>query len=300
MARYSSWKGYLRISLVALPVKAYTVSSGSGSRISLNQLHAACHSRIQYKKTCPVHGEVPNDEIVSGYEYTKGQYVVIDTDELEKLRTENDRSINVRTFVTADTLDPIYHSGKNYYLVPDGPVGQKPYHLIHDAMVERGVHAVAQVVISKKEELVLVRPVDRLLSMTVLNFASEVKEPASFFDELVESESSKQELQLTNQLIGALTTDKFELSQYHDVYTEKLTQLIEAKVEGKEIVAPPAGEEPHVINLMDAIKASMKQIKVPGAAAAPAEKPPRKAAPSKAARQAPAAGKSAGRKRKSG
>jgi DNA end-binding protein Ku len=124
MARYSSWKGYLKISLVSVPVKAYTASSSS-AKVSLNQLHAGCNNRIQYKKTCPVHGEVAAAEIVSGYEYTKGQYVVIDTDELEKLRTESDRSINVTTFVTADTIDPLYDSGKNYYLLPDGPVGQK-------------------------------------------------------------------------------------------------------------------------------------------------------------------------------
>jgi hypothetical protein len=148
MARYSSWKGYLKISLVSVPVKAYTATS-SGASISLNQLHAACNSRIQYKKTCPIHGEVPSDEIVSGYEYTKGQYVVIDTDELEKLRTEKDRSINVNSFVPADKIDPIYQSGKNYYLLPDGPVGQKAYQLIHHAMLDKGVHAVAQVVHSR-------------------------------------------------------------------------------------------------------------------------------------------------------
>jgi DNA end-binding protein Ku len=295
MARYSSWKGYLKISLVSVPVKAYTATS-SGASISLNQLHAACNSRIQYKKTCPIHGEVPSDEIVSGYEYTKGQYVVIDTDELEKLRTEKDRSINVNSFVPADKIDPIYQSGKNYYLLPDGPVGQKAYQLIHQAMLDKGVHAVAQVVISKKEELVVVRPIEDLLVMTVLNYANEIKEPQSFLDELVKTDTSKQELQLTEQLIGALTTDKFELGQFRDLYTEKLTQLIESKVEGKEIVAPPAGEEPHVINLMDAIQQSLKQTRP----ATRAEKPARKAAASKKTREAEVEKKSPARKRKSG
>src|SRR6185369_1606587 len=123
---------------------------------------------------------------------------------LDKWRTENDRSINVGNFVPAETVDPVYHSGKNYYLVPDGPVGQKPYQLIHDAMEAQGVNAVAQVVISKREELVLVRPIDKLLVMTALSFTTEIKEPNSFFDELVPAESSKQELALTNQLIEAL------------------------------------------------------------------------------------------------
>lgn len=297
MARYSSWKGYLKISLVSFPVKAYTSSAGGGAKISLNQLHAACHNRIKYQKTCPVHGEVPSEEIVSGYEYTKGQYVVIDTDELDKLRTEGDKSISVDTFVPADAIDPLYHSGKTYYLVPDGPVGQKPYQLIHQAMLERSVQAVARVVISRKEELVLVRPIENVLAMTVLNYTSEVKEPASFNDEIVASEANKQELDLTSQLVQALTKPELDLSQYKDVYTEKLTQLIEAKVQGKEIVAAPQGEEPQVINLMDAIKASMQQIKVPEAGA---EKPERKMAASKPARQPAAARKPSSRKRKSG
>jgi DNA end-binding protein Ku len=295
MARYSSWKGYLKISLVSVPVKAYTATSSS-AKIGLNQLHAGCNSRIQQKKTCPVHGELPAAEIVSGYEYTKGQYVVIDTDELEKLRTESDRSINVTTFVSADTIDSLYASGKNYYLLPDGPVGQKPYHVIHQVMRKQAVHGIAQVVISKKEELVLVRPIERLLVMTVLNYTAEVKEPQSFYDELVESEGTKQELQLTTQLIDALTTTEFDLTQYRDLYTEKLTQLISAKVAGKEIVAVPAGDEPRVINLMDAIAASIKKIKVPGAAA----KPPRKAAASKVERQPAPNRKTQAKKRKSG
>src|SRR5262249_43908082 len=129
----------------------------------------------------------------------------------------------------------------------------------------------------------------------VLSYAAEVKEPQSFFDELVESQGSKEEVQLTTQLIDALTTTEFDLNQYKDLYTEKLTQLIEAKVAGKEIVAAAAEGEPQVINLMEAITRSMKQIKVPGAA----EKPPRKAAVSKTERE-PAAAKKAPRKRKSG
>jgi DNA end-binding protein Ku len=302
MARYSSWKGYLKISLVSIPVKAYTASSGSGAKITLNQLHDKCNSRIQYKKTCPIHGEVPSEEIVSGYEYQKGQYVIIDTDEIEKLRSERDKSLNVTSFVNPDTLDPLYHSGKNYYLIPDGPVGQKPYQLIQEAMQKQNVHAVGMVVISKKEELVLVRPVERLLVMTPLNFATEVKEPASFFDELVESDGTQQELDLTAQLVSALTTDNFDLTSYHDQYTEKLTQLIESKVEGKEIVAAPEGEEPKIINLLDAIKASMQQIKVPEKAV---EKPAPKTAPSKTTRATKTApetetAKPAPRKRKSG
>ena len=122
MAARSSWKGFLRLSLVSVPVKAYTAAASGGGEIHLNQLHAECHSRIQYKKTCPLHGEVKAEEIVSGYEYSKGQYVIVDTDELSKLRTEDDKAIKVNAFIAPDDLDPIYQTGKTYYLVPDGPV----------------------------------------------------------------------------------------------------------------------------------------------------------------------------------
>ena len=125
VAARSSLKGYLKFSLVSLQVKAYPATTSDGGSVKLNQLHIDCHSRINYKKTCPNHGEVSNDAIVSGYEYQKGQYVIVDTDELEKLRTEDDKAIQIDTFINPDDLDPVYYAGKTYYLVPDGPVGQK-------------------------------------------------------------------------------------------------------------------------------------------------------------------------------
>lgn len=292
MARNSSWKGYLRISLVSLPVKAFSATATGGGQISLNQLHATCHSRIQYKKTCPIHGEVPHSEIVSGYEHSKGQYVVIDPDELQLLRTESDKSISVTKFVKSNEIDPLYFAGKDYFLLPDGPIGQKPYFLIHEAMEAERVSAIAQVVISRREELVVIRPMGRLLVMSALKYANEVKSPDAFLDELTEAKGNKQELQLTSQLIEALTEPNFDLSEYEDAYVEKLAKLIEAKATGKEIVATPAGEVPDVINLMDAIKQSMKQIKP----AAETGKQRPKAESSKSGTPA----RHAGRRRKSG
>src|SRR5213078_3806872 len=142
MASRSVWKGFLRFSLVAVPVRAYTAAASGGGGVALNQLHSVCNSRIQYKKSCPIHGEVPSGEIVSGYEYTKGQYVVVDTDELSKLRSEDDKAITIDTFISPTAIDPVYYTGKTYYLVPDGPVGQKPYALLQQAMVDEKRHAV--------------------------------------------------------------------------------------------------------------------------------------------------------------
>lgn len=293
----SAWKGYLKVSLVSVPVKAYTASSSGGGQIHLNQLHESCHRRIRYQKTCPEHGEVSSDQIVSGYEYSKGQYVVVDTSELEKLRSESDKSINVDTFVHAGTVDSVYLSGKSYYLVPDGPVGQKPYALLQQCMADENVQAVAQVVLSGREQLVLVRPMNGLLTMSVLVYGSQVKQPSSFEDELVETELGEKELELTQLLVSAMIDEEFDLGRYTDKYTEKLTQLIEAKVAGKELVSPPADEEPQVINLMDALKESVQRVRVPETKKA-TKKPPSKMAASKRKRVAKKTVKFAGQKKR--
>lgn len=280
MPARSSWKGYLKLSLVSVPVKAFTASS-STAQIHLNQLHDECKSRVKYQKTCPIHGEISNDEIVSGYEFAKGQYVVIDPQEIEKLRSSSDKSIAVDCFVGADEIDPVYHTGRTYYLVPDGPVGQKPYSLLVQSMGDANLHGVARVVISNKEQLVLIRPIDNLLGMTVLAYDAQVKKPAAFEDEITESDATKQEVELTQTLINALVRDDFDIAGYKDQYTERLTQLIESKVEGKELVTPPSEEEPQVINLMEALKASVQQVKPPAKTAAARRKPARKMATSK-------------------
>ncbi len=278
MAARSAWKGFLKLSLVSVPVKAYTAAASGGGEIHLNQLHAECHSRIQYKKTCPLHGEVKNDEIVSGYEYSKGQYVIVDPDELSKLRTEDDKAIKVNAFISADALDPVYQTGKSYYLVPDGPVGQRPYAVLHQAMAEENRHAVAQVVLHGREQTVLLRPMDRLLAMSVLSYESQVAKPSAFEEEVPEIEASADELKLAKTLINITTPKQFDFSAYKDVYTEKLTKLIEAKIAGEEIVAPPVHEQPQILNLMEALRASVANAQQEEPAGA---KPPRKMAPSR-------------------
>jgi DNA end-binding protein Ku len=278
MPARSAWKGFLKLSLVSVPVKAYTASASGGGEIHLNQLHAECNSRIQYKKTCPIHGEVRQDEIVSGYEYSKGQYVVVDPAELDKLRTADEKAIKIDTFVATDTIDAVYYSGKTYYLVPDGPVGQRSYSVIYQAMEQEKRYAVAQVVMHGREQLVLLRPMSGLLAMSILSYEHQVNKPAAFQEEAPSQEASAEELKLAKHLIATTTAKKFELSKYKDVYTQKLTQLIEAKVAGKEIVAPPVHEEGQIINLMDALRNSLARAKQEEPATA---KPPKRVAPSR-------------------
>jgi DNA end-binding protein Ku len=279
----SQWKGFLKLSLVSVPVKAYGATASGGGGISLNQLHDECKSRIQYKKTCPVHGEVKQDQIVSGYEFAKDQYVVIDTDELDKLRTEDDKAIRIDVFVPPEAIDPVYLAGKNYYLVPDGPVAQNAYKVITQGMRDANRYAIAQVVMHGKEQLVLLRPHDGVLVMSVLNFANQVASTTAFDEEIPKGDINAEELQLARMLIKASATDKVDLSKYKDVYTEKLTKLIEAKVAGKELVTPPPAEHAQVINLMDALKQSVARLQKEGAAevAEAGKKPPKKMAASK-------------------
>jgi DNA end-binding protein Ku len=257
MAARFSWKGYLKLSLVSVPVKAYPVTTASSSGIRLNQLHADCHSRIHYHKICPLHGQVSQEAIVSAYEYAKGQYVVVDTDELDKLRTPDDKAITIDVFIPANELPPIYLSGKAYYLAPDGAVGQRSYAVLHQCMAEHQRQAIAQVVLHGREQLVLVRPFQRLLVMLLLHHDQELAKPATFKEELAPVEVSPQERELARTLIEAFRAKEFTPAQYKDVYIEKLTKLIEAKVAGREIVAPPQQEQAPIINLMDALRQSL-------------------------------------------
>jgi len=270
MAAHASWKGFLKLSLVSVPVKAYT-STSTGSDITLHQLHAKTHTRIQYKKFAPEVGEVSGEEIVKGYEYAKGQYVIIDEDEIDKLRTESDKSIRIDGFIRPQDLSTIYLGGRTYYLTPDGPVGQKPYNLLLKGMLTNKVCAVAEVVISQKEQVVLLRPIDGVLAMTVLNRKDEVKAASAFKDEISETEMSEAETSLADTLIKASILKNFDFSRYHDVYKEKLTKLIQMKIEGKEVIQIRDPEEPKIINLMEALKRSVAEAQAASGAQATAE-----------------------------
>jgi DNA end-binding protein Ku len=270
----SSWKGYLKLSLVSVPVRGYTANVAT-SEIRLHQLHETCHSRIRYQKTCPIHGEVPKEEIVSGYEYAKGEYVVIEPEEIARLRGESERAVTLDAVVSQHTIDPVYFTDKTYYLVPDGAIGQKPFALIQQCLADEELQAVGRVVLFGREELVLVRPVERLLAMTALKFAAQVAHADTLNEELETPTLARDELALTKRLLEAFEKPKFSLANYKDDYVDALTKLIEAKVEGKELVTPAAPREPHVINLMDALKRSVAAAKKESPAAPPARKPRR-------------------------
>jgi len=283
MAPRTSWKGFLKLSLVSVPVKAFTANN-TAEEIRLNQLHAECNGRVRYRKVCPEHGELSSDEIVSGYEYEKDSYVIIDGEDLSKLRTKSDKAVHIDGFVSSDEIDSTYLAGRTYYLLPDGAAGNRPYALLVRGMIDAGVVAIAQAVLSGREQLVMLRPVEDMLVMSVMHYPQKVKAIGPFREELTTEKLTKAEKDLTNTLIDASKIEDFDFDSYKDAYVQNLSKLIQLKVEGKEVVRAPDVEEPKILNLMEALKKSV------------AEAGARKMAPSVRAASKKAKAKSATRK----
>jgi DNA end-binding protein Ku len=257
MATRPSWEGHLTFNLVSIPVKAFNAVGAGTGKIGFHLLHKGCNERIRYKKVCPVHGEVGNDEIVSGYEYQKGQYVVVDKDEKGELREQDDKAISIDTFVTPDAIDPIYFSGRTYYLVPNGPAAQKPYAVMFEAMRAHGRLAIARLVLSGRGHIAVVRPFGKLLGMTLLAFEDQVKPPAPFEAEVGTATVSAGERKLAEALLDSATSD-FDLHHYRDDYAEKLAKLVQSKTRrklGKNGSRAPAAAG----DLMDALRRSLAQ-----------------------------------------
>ncbi|MBL9078868.1 MAG: Ku protein [Planctomycetes bacterium] len=264
----TSWRGFLKLSLISVPVKAFTANDSAGE-VHLNQLHKGCNSRIKYQKVCPAHGELKSEDIVSGFEHQKDSYVVVDPDELDKLRTKSDRAVSIDGFVPQDAIDASFFAGKTHYLLPDGPAGERPYALLREGMRKNGVAAIAQVVMSGREQLVLVRPRGRLLVLTGLHYPQRVRAADEFEQEVDEVALKPQEEALTDTLIGASKIADFDLGSYSDQYVTKLKKLIDLKVAGQEVVQVPDHEEPKILNLMDALKKSVAEAQARAAGVPP-------------------------------
>jgi DNA end-binding protein Ku len=179
----SVWTGYIQVSLVSVPVRAYNASAAGDATIAFHQLHAECHNRVKYQKTCPLHGELREDEIVRGYQFAKDQYVVVDPAEVRKLRPQSDKSIRIEAFIRPDEVDVRFHAGRTQYLAPDGGHGALEQHVGLEGWGEAGRAAFSKIILSGREQLVLLRPVDNLLAMTFLSYASELKPIEAFLTE---------------------------------------------------------------------------------------------------------------------
>jgi DNA end-binding protein Ku len=291
MPPHAIGSGTISFGLVSIPVKMYTAASPAG--VSFNQLHATCGSRIKQQTFCPVCNEVvERAQLVKGYEVSKDQYVRVADDELKRLEGEASKTIDIAEFVPLEKVDPVYFE-KAYYLGPDKG-GEKAYRLLTDAMAKSGRVAVATFVMRGKESLVLIRPSSDGLVLHTMFFADEVRG----FGEIDKGMGAKirdGEMDLAQQLIDGLSNDDFKPENYEDGYRVRVLQLIESKVEGKEITAAaPEAARAQVIDLMDALKESLAR-RVPAEKKPPATAPRRAAPPAEASR--PPAKRAAGGKK---
>src|SRR3954469_9849718 len=257
MAARPTWKGYLKISLVNIPIKVFPATD-AGATLSFNQLHGECQTRIQQKRWCPkCEREVPNTDIVKGYEFEKGRYVVVDDEDVEKVRVDSTRVINLEKFTDDTAIDPIYLE-RPYYLAPDGPVAKESFAVIREGM--KGKAGVGKVALYGREYLIKVQPRERGLVMYTLRHASEIRSMDAI-DELADmpDEVKPAEVALARQVIGTFE-GSIDFADYRDDYQEGLREIIDAKIAGREIVAPDVQEPPKVVNLMEALRRSLDAI----------------------------------------
>jgi DNA end-binding protein Ku len=257
MAARPTWKGYLKISLVNIPVRVFPATDAAAT-ISFNQLHRECRSRIQQKKWCPTcQTEVANTDLVKGYEFEKGRYAVLEEDDLAKVRPESTRVINIVQFADASLIDPVYVE-KPYYLAPDGNVAAEAFAVMREGMA--GKAAIGKLALYGREYLVAIQPRENGLVMYTLRHASEVR-AMSAIDELklVPARMKPDEIKLAKQVIGNFETGG-DLTQYKDDYQAELRRIIDAKIEGKEVAGAPEEAPPKVVNLMEALRQSLERV----------------------------------------
>ncbi len=258
MAARPTWKGFLKVSLVTIPVRVYPATESSAT-VSFNQLHAECQTKIQQKKWCPhCEREITSAEVVKGYEFEKGRWVVVTDEDLAKVRTESTRIINLLQFASADAIDPMYVD-KAYYLAPEGPLAADAYAVMRDGM--QGKAGIGKVAIHNREHLVAIRPHKQGLVMYTLHHAAEIR-TIDQIDELreVRGKVNAAEMKLARQVIESIEGD-LNLADYTDEYQQGLRAIIDAKVAGQEVIAPEEeAAPPKVVDLMEALRKSLEQV----------------------------------------
>ncbi|NLL46766.1 MAG: Ku protein [Clostridiales bacterium] len=250
----ASRKSVISFGMVAIPIAMYTATQDND--IHFNQLHKEDNSRIRYKKTCAHCGkEITSEDIVKGYEYDKDKYVVVTEEEIEKIKTEKEKSIQILHFAKLDQISPVYYN-KTYQAVPEKG-GEKAFELLRSALLAEQKIAIGKTVMGTKDTLMAIIPREDGLLISTMFYADDVKELQKQYSR---PEVAEAELNMAKMLINSMDTP-FDPSQYRDEYQEKLRALIETKISGKEIVAAEPESGGKVIDLMEALKASVEKAK---------------------------------------
>ena len=293
MAPRASWKGYIKLSLVSCPVRLYPAVSAN-EKIRFNQLHKETHNRINMKPVDPELGLVKRADLVRGYEYEDKQYIIIEDEDLDAVRLESNHTLNIEAFVDANEIDVIYQDAP-YYLAPDGAMAEETFAVLRDAMAAENKVAIARLVMSSRERVVTIAPREKGMFVCTLRDYREVRATSTYFDEIPDVKTDPEMLQLAEKLIEQKVTH-FDPKQYEDRYETALMAMIKEKLKGHKPIIAAAPERGNVINLMDALKASLGQAKPAAPSKSKAEPAEKKAAAKPSLKQAVAASKAAAAK----
>lgn len=286
MAPRAYWKGHVRLALVSFPVRLYAATTNT-ERVSLHRIHKETHERVRIQNVVPDEGPVERDDIVMGYEYDRDKYVPVTDEELDSLQVETRHTIDLSRFVDLDDIDPIYFD-RPYFLAPDGDMAAEAFVTIRDALRGAKKVALGQIVLSRRERIVAIQPCGDGMLLETLRFADEVRESNAYFEDIGEVKVSRDQVDMAQSLITA-RSGEFEPDTFVDHYQAALKGLIESKLKGGKIKPEKAPREKgsNVINLMDALKASLDDKAGSGAEDKPAARRTRRTAAETPAKSSP-------------
>ncbi|WP_126175924.1 Ku protein [Tsuneonella rigui] len=259
MAARAYWTGQIRLALVSIPVEAYAATK-SGAAIQFHQIHEPSGKRINYEKVVQGIGPVDRDEIVKGYEISKGNYVLLDDDEIEAVKIESKRTLELVQFVDANEIDVFYFE-KPYYIVPQDELAEEAFIVLREALRAKKKIALGQLSVRGREQLVSLKPCGKGIVMETLRYEDEVRKAQTYFKDIPATKPAKEMLELAGSLIDQKSAP-FDAGEFHDRYVDALKKLVEkkAKAKGKKIIEEPDAPAPrgsNVIDLMAALKNSV-------------------------------------------
>jgi DNA end-binding protein Ku len=285
MAARPAWRGQIKLALVSIPVEIYSATR-SGATIAFHQIHEPSGKRVRYEKVVPGIGPVDRDEILKGYEVEKGEYVLLEPEEIEKVKLESRKTLDLSQFVDLDDIDPIYFD-KPYFVVPADDLAEEAFIVVREALKRSRKVGIGQLAMRGQEYIVALKPCGRGMLLETLRYDDEVNKASSYFRDIGNSKPDEDLLDLANTLIEKKSGD-FDASEFHNRYVDALKALIKEKIKrkGGKVIQDPeeyrAPKESNVIDLMAALKKSLDKP-------VPAKKPAAKrAAPRKTAHKAPA------------
>jgi DNA end-binding protein Ku len=250
------WKGYLKLSLVSCPISLFPATSGR-EKISFHQLNRNTGNRIRYRKVDAESGDdVEASDIIKGYEVSKGEYIELEPEELEAIALESKRTIEIDEFVPKGEIDDLYLADP-YYVVPDGEVGQQAFAVIREAIRTEGMVAIGKVVFTSREHIIALEPRGKGMMGVTLRYPYEVRKPDEYFEGIEDEKIPKDMLDLATHIVDT-KRGKFEPDKFEDEYEDALKELLRKKQKGEKIEAPKERAPSNVINLMDALRNSVK------------------------------------------